>query len=145
MLEEALSTRRRVPDLSPWPTPLALLALARVRSARRDRAGARSLLREARTIVEAYPDAGILPTLLERQERELNKRRRRETALTEELTARELAVLRLFDGERSHRQMEESLYVSINTVKTHVKSIYRKLGVSSRDEALTRAREKALL
>jgi LuxR family maltose regulon positive regulatory protein len=95
--------------------------------------------------VEAYPDAGILPTLLERQERELNKRRRRETALTEELTARELAVLRLFDGERSHRQMEESLYVSINTVKTHVKSIYRKLGVSSRDEALTRAREKALL
>jgi LuxR family transcriptional regulator, maltose regulon positive regulatory protein len=54
-------------------------------------------------------------------------------------------VLRLFEGDLSHRQIGASLYVSINTVKTHVKSIYRKLDVSSRAEALERARERALI
>jgi LuxR family transcriptional regulator, maltose regulon positive regulatory protein len=145
VLEGALSARREIPDLSPWPTPLAMLALARVRTARGDRAGARALLEEARNIVEAYPDAGILPNLLEHQERELGKRRRTESVLTEVLTERELAVLRLFDGDDSYRQIGQTLYVSVNTVKTHVRSIFRKLGVSSRDEALERARSRALI
>jgi LuxR family maltose regulon positive regulatory protein len=131
--------------VNPWPTLLGLLALVRVRAAVDDRAGALALLDEAREVVEAYPDAGMFPELLKRQERELGKRRQKETALTEELTDRELAVLRLFDGDLSHRQMGQSLYVSVNTVKTHVKSIYRKLGVSSRDGALERARERALI
>jgi LuxR family maltose regulon positive regulatory protein len=145
VLEEVLAARRKIPDLSPWPTPLALLALAKVRSERGDRSGARTLLHEAREIVESYPDAGIFPDLLERQERETGKKRQKETALDGELTARELAVLRLFDGELSHRQIGENLYVSLNTVKTHVRSIYRKLGVSSREEALERARKRALM
>ena len=136
---------RRSRDLIPWPTLIGLLALARVRFAQGDRAGARALLEEARTIVEAYPDAGVIPALIERQERELKGSRRRETALTEELTARELAVLRQFDSDDSYRQIGQGLYVTVNTVKTHVRSIYRKLGVSSRDEALERAREKALI
>ena len=144
-LEDALSAQRKTPDLSPWPTPLGLLALARVRSERGDRAGAKTLLDEARDVVEAYPDAGILPDLLERQERELGKRRQQQAALDGELTDRELAVLRLFDGELSYRQIGEKLYVSINTVKTHVRSIYRKLVVSSREDALERARERALI
>jgi LuxR family transcriptional regulator, maltose regulon positive regulatory protein len=143
-LKNGLSERRSK-DVNPWPTLLGLLALARVRAALDDRVGARALLDEAREVVDAYPDAGIFPELLERQEHELGKRRQREAALTEELTDRELAVLRLFDGELSHRQIGQSLYVSVNTVKTHVKSIYRKLGVSSRDAALERAREKALI
>jgi LuxR family maltose regulon positive regulatory protein len=145
VLEEALSARRKIPDLSPWPTPLALLALAKVRSERSDFTGARELLDEARKIVESYPEAGIFPALLERQERGLGRRRHKGTAQNGELTERELAVLRLFDGELSHRQIGESLYVSLNTVKTHVRSIYRKLGVSSREAALERARERHLL
>jgi LuxR family transcriptional regulator, maltose regulon positive regulatory protein len=143
-LESGLSARRSQ-DVNPWPTLLGLLALSRVRAARGDRTGARNLLDEARDVVEAYPDAGIFPDLIERQERELVRRSKRETALTEVLTDRELAVLRLFEGDLSHRQIGESLYVSINTVKTHVKSIYRKLDVSSRAEALERARERALI
>lgn len=143
-LECGLSARRSQ-DVSPWPTLLGLLALARVRKARGDRAGARVLLDEARDVVEAYPDAGIFPELLERQERELGQRRQRETALSEMLTDRELAVLRLFDGDDTYRQIGQSLYVSVNTVKTHVRSIFRKLGVPSRDEALERARERALI
>jgi LuxR family transcriptional regulator, maltose regulon positive regulatory protein len=132
-------------DVNPWTTLLGLLSLARVREARGDRAGARMLLDEARDVVEAYPDAGIFPELLERQEHELGQRRQRETALTEVLTDRELAVLRLFDGDDTYRQIGQSLYVSVNTVKTHVRSIFRKLGVSSRDEALERARKRALI
>ena len=145
VLEGVLSERREVPDLSPWPTPLALLALARVRSACGDRDGARKLLDEGREIIQAYPDAGIFPGLLELQERELGKRRQREPSPDGKLTERELAVLRLFDGELSHRQIGDNLFVSINTIKSHVRSIYRKLGVSSREEALEQAREQALI
>jgi LuxR family maltose regulon positive regulatory protein len=143
-LEIGLSARRSQ-DVNPWPTLLGLLALARVRAARGDGSGARAFLDEARDVVEACPDAGMFPDLLERQEHELSKRRRTESALTEVLTERELAVLRLFDGDDSYRQIGQTLYVSVNTVKTHVRSIFRKLGVSSRDEALQRARERALI
>ena len=145
VLEGVLSARREVPDLSPWPTPLVLLALARVRCTLGDRAAARKLLEEAREIVEAYPDAGIFPDLIECQERELGKGSQRGPSPDGKLTDRERAVLRLFDGELSQRQIGENLFVSINTVKSHVKSIYRKLGVSSREEALERAREQALI
>jgi len=131
--------------ISPWPTHLGLLVLARVMAELGDRTNSRALLGEARTIVEAYPDAGIFPDLLEHQERGLGKRRQSEPMLDGDLTDRELAVLRHFDGELSHRQIGESLYVSINTIKTHFRSIYRKLGVSSRDEALERARERGIV
>ncbi|HEX5701550.1 MAG TPA: LuxR C-terminal-related transcriptional regulator, partial [Rubrobacter sp.] len=131
--------------VNPWPTLLGLLALARVRAARGDRPGARALLEEARDIVEAYPDAGIFPDLLEHQEHELSKSRRTESELTEVLTERELDVLRLFDGDDSYRQIGQALYVSVNTVKTHARSIFRKLEVSSRHEALERARQRALI
>jgi LuxR family transcriptional regulator, maltose regulon positive regulatory protein len=61
------------------------------------------------------------------------------------LTERELDVLRLFDGDDSYRQIGQALYVSVNTVKTHARSIFRKLEVSSRHEALERARQRALI
>jgi DNA-binding CsgD family transcriptional regulator len=54
-------------------------------------------------------------------------------------------VLRLFSGELTTRQMAERLYVAPSTVRTQVKSIYRKLGVSSRREAVEEARARGLL
>ena len=144
-LEDALSARRRLPGLSPWPTLVGLLALASVRAALGDRAGGRATLAEARAILEAYPDAGIFPELLERQERKLRARRPREGQLDGELTERELDVLRLLGGELSTRQMAESLYVAPSTVRTQIKSIYRKLGVSSRDAAVEEARARELI
>ena len=65
--------------------------------------------------------------------------------LVEELTDRELAVLRLLPSGRSLRQIGAALYVSYNTVKTHVRRIYQKLAVSTRAEAVARARELDLL
>jgi LuxR family maltose regulon positive regulatory protein len=147
-LERAVSARRRFPSLSPWPTLLGLLALARVLSAQGERGDAKALLAEVRAILEMYPDAGMFPELLKRQERKLRTRSaRREEPLNEELTQRELDVLGLLllDGELSNSQMGQSLYVAPSTVKTHLKSIYRKLGVSSRKEAVKQAQATGLI
>jgi LuxR family maltose regulon positive regulatory protein len=61
------------------------------------------------------------------------------------LTERELTILRLLQSRLSQREIADELFVSVNTVKTHSRAIYRKLGVSSRQAATERARELALL
>jgi LuxR family transcriptional regulator, maltose regulon positive regulatory protein len=131
--------------LSPWPTLVGLLALAPVRAARGDGAGARAVLAEARAILEAFPDAGVFPELLECQERKLRARKPREGQLDGQLTERELGVLRLLDSEFTSRQMAESLYVAPSTVRTQIKSLYRKLGVSSRGAAVAEAHARGLV
>jgi LuxR family maltose regulon positive regulatory protein len=144
-LEGALRARGRLAGLSPWPTLIGLLTLAHVRAARGDRAGGRETLAEARAILEDNPDAGILPDHLEREERKLSRRRPREGQLNGQLTQRELDVLRLLVGELSTRRMAENLYVAPSTVRTQIKSIFRKLGVSSRGEAVQEARARGLI
>jgi LuxR family maltose regulon positive regulatory protein len=64
---------------------------------------------------------------------------------TEQLTQKELEVLRLLATRLSRREIGEQLYVSLNTVKTHQRRVYRKLGVEDRDAAVTRARELGLV
>jgi len=54
-------------------------------------------------------------------------------------------VLRLLATELTQREVGEALYVSFNTVKTHVKSIFRKLDVTTRTDAVSRARGLRLL
>jgi LuxR family transcriptional regulator, maltose regulon positive regulatory protein len=66
-------------------------------------------------------------------------------ASIDDFSDRELAVLRLLSGELSQREIGGALYISLNTVKTHTKSIYRKLGVSQREDAVARARELGLI
>ena len=95
--------------------------------------------------MEEYPDAGIYPELLERQERKLRARKPQEPQLGAELTERERDVLRLLVGELTTRQMAQSLYVAPNTVRTQIKSIYRKLGVSSRGAAVEEANAMGLI
>jgi LuxR family maltose regulon positive regulatory protein len=65
--------------------------------------------------------------------------------LADVLTERELAILRYLPTIMSNREIARQLYVSVNTVKTHLKQIYRKLGVASRRDAIVRARELHLL
>jgi LuxR family maltose regulon positive regulatory protein len=62
----------------------------------------------------------------------------------EDLTAAELRILKLLPTS-TYLQMAETLYVSRNTVKTHIRSIYQKLCVASRTEAIERAVELRLL
>ncbi|MFJ8962664.1 LuxR C-terminal-related transcriptional regulator [Lentzea sp. NPDC102401] len=61
------------------------------------------------------------------------------------LTERELAVVELLDSSMTQRQIAAALYVSVNTLKSHLLSVYRKLGVTSRVAAVRCAREMDLL
>ncbi|GHA34276.1 LuxR C-terminal-related transcriptional regulator [Streptomyces purpurascens] len=63
----------------------------------------------------------------------------------EELSARERDVVRRVAEMRSTEEIAADLHVSVNTVKTHLKSIYRKLAVTRRGDAVRRARERRLL
>jgi LuxR family maltose regulon positive regulatory protein len=65
--------------------------------------------------------------------------------LLEPLSERERAVLRLLPALLSNPEIAAELFVSINTVKTHIKTIYRKLDVTSRRDAVIRARELRLI
>jgi LuxR family maltose regulon positive regulatory protein len=116
----------------------ALLALADVLEAAGDAASV-AVRREAQEVVDSCRDPGILSRRVARTER------RPAAALGEELTTKELDVLRLLPTRLSQREIGASLYVSVNTVKTHTKSIFRKLGVSTRADAVARARELGLV
>ena len=138
--------RQRLPGLNPWPTLQGFLALAQVRAARGDRAGGRAALAEAQAILEPVADdAGIFPEIFQREEHRLRARKPRQGQRDDELTERELVVLRLLAGELTTRQMAQSLYVATSTVRNQIKSIYRKLGVSSRKEAVEEAHARRLI
>jgi LuxR family maltose regulon positive regulatory protein len=66
-------------------------------------------------------------------------------ALVDPLSDREMSVLRYLPSRLSNREIGDELYVSLNTVKSHLKTIYRKLEVARRDEAVRRARQLGLL
>lgn len=65
--------------------------------------------------------------------------------LVEPLSDRELSVLRYLPSRLSNREIGAELFVSLNTVKSHLKTIYRKLDVERRDEAVRRARQLGLI
>jgi LuxR family transcriptional regulator, maltose regulon positive regulatory protein len=68
-----------------------------------------------------------------------------EDTLIEQLSERERIVLRYLTSALSNVEIADELYVSVNTVKTHIKSIYRKLNTTRRRDAVRRARELRLL
>jgi LuxR family transcriptional regulator, maltose regulon positive regulatory protein len=134
-----------------WRLPLAdgLLALALVKRRRRAHDEGRVLVREAREVIALCRDPGTLADRLARTERTLQLAPDRRSASAApadpRLSERELAVLRLLGSELSQREIGSELYVSLNTVKAHVRSIFRKLGVATRADAVERGRALDLL
>ncbi|MFI0239127.1 response regulator transcription factor [Streptomyces sp. NPDC016845] len=63
----------------------------------------------------------------------------------EPLTDRQLAVLHALQLEAPLRQIADGMYVSYNTVKSHTRAVYRKLGARTRAEAVDRGRELGLM
>jgi LuxR family maltose regulon positive regulatory protein len=61
-------------------------------------------------------------------------------SLADPLTEREVEVLRMFQGTLSLHEIGQELHLSRNTIKTHTRAIYRKLGVRTRDAAVERGR-----
>jgi LuxR family maltose regulon positive regulatory protein len=129
-----------------WGHPLetadALAVAAPVVAAERGRRAAGTLLAEARQLLGACADPGIVSDRLAAATRAALPRPAAHGY--DELTPRERTVLRLLAQGRSKREIAEELYVSFNTVHSHTKAVYRKLGVSSRHEAVERASEITL-
>lgn len=65
--------------------------------------------------------------------------------VVEQPSAAELAVLQRLATGLSRREIGAKLYVSLNTVKTHIRELYRKLGATSHAEAIARAEALVLL
>jgi LuxR family maltose regulon positive regulatory protein len=146
-LERSLGLARR--GIGRVESAYVLVALADLLLETGDRRSARESVLEARDLLAACPEPGTrVPRLLAEVEarlrlvvRDAGPRR----VVTDALTAREQAVLTLLPGGLSAREIGAELGISRDTVKTHTKSIYRKLGVSDRRDAVRLARELDLL
>lgn len=144
-LEHALDVRSSTIGLSPWPTLQLLLTLTRTLLDSGDRDAARVRLDDARSIVAAEADAGgHLRAALQRLDKRLSGPGL-DDGPVEALTEREETVLRLLQADLSLREIGLRLFVSVNTVKSHTRAVYRKLGASSREEAIRRARDLGML
>jgi LuxR family maltose regulon positive regulatory protein len=126
----------------PIEVAMALLHQGSVLRAVGERERSQAAITEATSIIGSCRDPGILTGRLKAPESSLRPGTR---SVNEQLTGRELRVLQLLTSDLSERGIGQELYVSHNTVHSHVRSIYRKLGVSSRANALQRTRELRLL
>ena len=123
----------------------ARIELTRVHLALGDTAGARTLMREIEELLSRRPRLGTLVDEAQALRAQLAKRRGADALGASSLTAAELRLLPLLSTHLSFAELGAELFVSPNTVKTHAVSIYRKLGATSRAQAVTRARELGLL
>ena len=139
-------------ELAQWwhvPTHEAYgnMILARIRLAQGDKAAAEELRRQAAPVVDNVRTRGLLAQVMRRLQRDLGDRRVAGTQRSDvgQITDREREVLRLLPSELTQREIARELNLSVNTVKTHTQSLYRKLGVSSRSLAVDRGRSLNLI
>ncbi len=121
----------------------ALLCEVPVLRAVGEHKAATAAIADARSVLDRCPDPGVLAGTLSTLGRPAHVRRAPHEDF--DLTPRELGVLKLLRSDLSERDIGRELYVSYYTVHSHVRSIYRKLAVSSRAGALERSRELGLL
>jgi len=121
------------------------IELARVHLALADLAGARTLMREVGDLLRRRPGLGILVGEAEALRAQLASQRGSSVPAASALTGAELRLLPLLATHLSGPEMAAELFLSPHTVKSELKTIYRKLGASTRNEAVTRARELGLL
>jgi LuxR family maltose regulon positive regulatory protein len=132
-------------DVSGWANVQARVALAHTSLLLGDRIGAETVLREARDVLAGQPDATRSVGQVDRLE-ELVRHLRRHTSIgSSALTTAELRVLHYLPTNLSLAEIGNRLFVSRYTVKTHCESIYRKLNVNSRSDAVDAARGVGLL
>jgi ATP/maltotriose-dependent transcriptional regulator MalT len=123
----------------------AVIVLAGVRAARRRLAAAARDLELVRESLGTFADPGRLPELAARVEQALEAAGDDASVPGEQPSTSELAVLRLLATDLTQREIGQRLFLSLNTVKTHTRVLYRKLGATSREEAVDRAAALGLL
>ncbi len=124
---------------------LVRLADVRCRRGRFDEAD--MTLRRAREELAELADSGIVQSLAEHVARQLAEARghARQGEILDSPSDAELGVLQLLMTDLSTRQIAQQLFLSPNTVRSHTRSIYRKLGVNSRENAVARATALGLM
>ena len=141
-------TQRLAPSLThaiPWLAVQVRLELGHAHVTLRDRNGASALLGEAKDILALRPSLGVLAEKIDELEREIEAMPKAMDGGGSGLTPAELRLLPLLSTHLSFREIGEQLFVSRNTIKTQAISVYRKLGVSSRSDAIARAVELGLV
>jgi LuxR family maltose regulon positive regulatory protein len=123
----------------------ARIELARVHLALADQAGARTLMREVDDLLRRRAGLGTLAGEAQAVWDQLSKERGSSVPGASALTVAELRVLPLLSTHLSFSEIGAELFLSRNTIKSTANSIYRKLGVSSRSQAVSRSRELGLL
>jgi len=133
----------------PSQVAAALTSVAEAALAAGDRAAATAALAEARDVAGGDAIWPFVSRELDAAAVRIGRRpaavARRPGVLVEELTDRELSILRMLAGSASQREIGAALFLSINTVKGYAKSLYRKLDVGTRQDAVQRARELTLI
>jgi LuxR family transcriptional regulator, maltose regulon positive regulatory protein len=143
-LARAAHLRPRLTSAMPHRAVQTLLELARAHLALTDVAAARILLREVRFILQQRPHLGILPTQADQLQSKLDSLRET-TASAATLTTAELRLVPLLSTHLTFREISKQLSLSRHTVKSQAMSVYRKLGVSSRSQAIQRVQQTGLL
>jgi LuxR family transcriptional regulator, maltose regulon positive regulatory protein len=124
-----------------------LVLLARVRCERGRLHEAQATIEMADEAIAELRDCGRVPDLAEQARSELARARARANGgeILEPPSEAELAVLDLLSSDLSAREIGVKLFLSPNTIRSHTRSIYRKLGVTSREAAVARATATGLL
>jgi LuxR family maltose regulon positive regulatory protein len=102
-------------------------------------------LEVAREQLDAFTDAGRLAALAEEVEARLEEAFAGSEKTVEPPSPAELAVLRLLATGLSQREIGNELFLSMNTIKTHTRNLYTKLGVRSREAAVRQANAVGLI
>ena len=124
----------------PWRIILAAVVFGEVALAQGDLAEAERWTIRAERTLAGCPDAGMLVARVRRLRQTLEQLR-----LADPLTPAERRVLELLPTQLTAAQIAARLFVTTNTVKTHTRRLYVKLGVTTRTEAVERARDLGLL
>jgi LuxR family transcriptional regulator, maltose regulon positive regulatory protein len=129
----------------PYLAVQARLELARVHLALADQPGARTLMREVDDVLRRRPGLGTLVGQAEALRVQLARERGSGVPGVSALTAAELRLLPLLSTHLSFPEIGEELFLSRHTIKSQANAIYRKLGASSRTQAVSRSLELGLL
>ena len=129
----------------PYLAVQARIELVRIHLALADAQGARTLLREIDEILRRRPGLGTLVDEARALRDQVSAERGLNTPGASALTAAELRLLPMLSTHLSFPEIAAEMFLSRHTVKSEAFSIYRKLGVSSRSQAVARSRDLGLL
>jgi LuxR family maltose regulon positive regulatory protein len=145
LLVSAQRARPLLTHAIPHVAVQARIELTRVHLALADSAAATTLMREIDDVLRRRPDLGTLVGEAQALRARLPEKRSPTARGASSLTAAELRVLPMLATHLSFPEIGAEMFLSPHTIKSQAISIYRKLGATTRNQAVTRSRELGLI